>query len=67
MEVDDEWEFSAEELDSLEREALQQIAQRHNKPFPDPPSYKVKLSPFSLFLFKYSIFYVLNLPIFCKF
>lgn len=45
MEVDDEWEFSAEELDSLEREALQQIAQRHNKPFPDSPSYKVETLP----------------------
>lgn len=45
MEVDDEWEFSAEELDSLEREALQQIAQRHNKPFPDSPSYKVEALP----------------------
>lgn len=52
MEVDDEWEFSAEELDFLEREALQQIAQRHSKPFSDSPSYKVRLSPFSSILSK---------------
>ncbi|KAH9766621.1 Chromatin remodeling factor18 [Citrus sinensis] len=45
MEVDDEWEFSAEELDFLEREALQQIAQRHSKPFSDSPSYKVEALP----------------------
>lgn len=45
MEVDDEWELSAEELDSLEREALQQIAQRHNKPCSDSPSYKVEALP----------------------
>ncbi|KAL5852918.1 hypothetical protein ACOSQ3_008036 [Xanthoceras sorbifolium] len=32
MEELDEWDLSAEDLDSLEKQALQQIAQRHNPP-----------------------------------